>query len=92
MTILRVFDTMRQAKKECEDAYQYAKDKGVRYISPYRLEFGNDRYMYVSRNNTDYILGARFDVIEDYTTLGLPPRIKACQRVPFEREYEVRWE
>lgn len=92
MIILKVYDTMREARQECKKDYLLFKNKGVRCISPYRLEFGYDRYMYISRNNTDYILGARFDSIEDYTTKGLPPEaIMACQKKPFEREYEARW-
>ena len=95
MTILRVYDTMRQAKREAEYGYWICKDKGydVKYraIHPYKIEYGDDSYIYMV-NRAECCLGWRVDKIEDYTTWGLSPEIRACQRVPFEREYEVKWE
>lgn len=79
MTILKVYDTMQRAKLEAEKYYEEFLNNGmdVRYRTPYRFEVGENVFMFVSRQAE--ILGQRFDRIDDYTTCGIPARIRACE-------------
>lgn len=73
MTILKIYDTVLEARKEAEYAYWLCKDKGfnVTYhaVHPYKIEYGLDSYIYMI-NRSKYWLGLRFDKIEDYTKSG----------------------
>ena len=79
MTILKVYDTMNRAKFEAEQYYKECSDNGmdVRFRTPYRFEVGENMYMFVGRQAE--ILGQRFDRIDDYTTCGIPYRIRMCE-------------
>lgn len=97
MTILRVFDTLIEARKEAERTYRCYNNLGkkVKIVDPYsfmiRVEYGKDCYLYTSRNVP--LRGILIDYLEDYTTLGLPSEVMMCVRPKkFEDEYEVRWE
>lgn len=81
MTILKVYDTMHRAKFEAEKYYKECLNNGmdVRYRTPIRFEVGEDIYMFVSRQAEMEILGLRFDRIDDYTTWGIPTRMKMCE-------------
>ena len=82
MTILRVYDTVLEAKKEAEYGYWLCKDReyDVKYhaIHPYKIEYENDSYIYMV-NRGRYCLGWRVDKIEDYTRKGLCDEIRACE-------------
>lgn len=79
MKILKVYDTMQRAKFEAEEHYQewLNCDIGVRFITPYRIEVGENVYMFVSRQAE--LRGQRFDRIDDCTTFGIPDRIRMCE-------------
>ena len=81
MKILKVYDTMQRAEFEAEEHYQewLNCDMKVRFITPYRIEVGEDVYMFVSKQATN-ILRQRFDKIDDCTTFGIPERIRVCER------------
>lgn len=80
MTILKVYDTMQRAKFEAEEHYQnwLNCDIGVRFITPYRIEVGENVYMFVGRQAE--LRGLRFDRIDNCTTFGIPERIRMCER------------
>ena len=82
MTILRVFDTVLEARKEAEYAYWLCIDKGykIKYhaVHPYKIEYGLDSYIYMV-NRSEYCLGLRVNKIEDYTRSGVCDEIRACQ-------------
>lgn len=82
MKILKVYDTMKKAKLEAEKYYKECVDNGmdVRYRTPYRFEVGENTYMFVSRQAE--FVGCRFDRIDDYTTCGIPARLRACEYYP----------
>lgn len=79
MKILKVYDTMQRAKFEAEEHYQdwLNCDMGVRFITPYRIEVGENVYMFVGRQAE--LRGQRFDRIDDCTTFGIPDRIRMCE-------------
>lgn len=79
MTILKVYDTMQRARFEAEEHYQewLNCDMKVRFITPYRIEVGENVFMFASRQAE--LLGQRFDRIDDYTTCEIPDRIRACE-------------
>lgn len=78
MKILKVYDTMNRAKFEAEEYYKECLDNGmdVRYRTPYRFEVGENDFMFVGRQAE--CLGWRFDRIDDYTTCGIPDRLRMC--------------
>ena len=82
MTILRVFDTVIEARKEAEYAYWICKDKGfnIKYhaVHPYKINFNNDCYVYAA-NNPRYLRGMRANKIEDYTKSGICDEIRVCE-------------
>lgn len=85
MTILKVYDTMQRAKFEAEEHYQewLNCDMKVRFITPYRIEVGEDVYMFVSRmfvSRQAELRGESFDRIDNCTTFGIPERIRVCER------------
>ena len=87
MTILKVYDTMQKAKFEAERYYQewLNCDMKVRlFITPYRIEVGENVFMFVSRQAE--IRGQRFDRIDDCTTCGIPDRIRACEYPQYMKE------
>lgn len=49
----------------------------VRFINPYRIEVGENVYMFVGRQAE--LRGQRFDRIDDCTTFGIPDRIRMCE-------------
>lgn len=79
MTILKVYDTMQRAKFEAEKHYQewLNCDMKVRFINPYRIEVGENVYMFVGRQAE--LRGQRFDRIDNCTTFGIPERIRMCE-------------
>ena len=80
MKILKVYDTMQRAKFEAEEHYQewLNCDMKVRFITPYRIEVGENVYMFVGRQAE--LRGLRFDRIDNYcTTFGIPDRIRMCK-------------
>lgn len=79
MTILKVYDTMQRARFEAEEYYKECLncDMKVRFITHYRFEVGENVFMFVGRQAE--IRGQRFDRIDDYTTWGIPDRIRACE-------------
>ena len=79
MKILKVYDTMQEAKLEAEKCYKECVDNGmdVRFRTPYRFEVGENVYMFVGRQAE--LVGCRFDRIDDCTTCGIPDRIKVCE-------------
>lgn len=79
MTILKVYDTMQRAKFEAEEHYQdwLNCDMKVRFITPYRIGVGENVYMFVGRQAE--LRGQRFDRIDNYTTFGIPERIRMCE-------------
>lgn len=79
MTILKVYDTMQRARFEAERYYQewLNCDMKVRFITPYRIEVGENTYMFVGRQAE--LRGQRFDRIDDCTTFGIPERIRVCE-------------
>ena len=80
MKILKVYDTMQRTRFEAEKHYQewLNCDMKVRFITHYRFEVGENVYVFVGRQVN--MLGEKFDRIEDYTTFGIPDRIKVCER------------
>ena len=76
MKILKVYDTMQRARYEAEEHYQewLNCDMKVRFITHYRIEVGENIYMFVSRQAN--LLGERFDRIDDCTTMGIPSYMK----------------
>lgn len=85
MKILKVYDTMQRARFEAEEHYQewLNCDMKVRFITHYRIEVGENTYMFVGRQAN--LLGERFDRIDDYTTFGIPDRIRMCE-YPYRKE------
>lgn len=79
MKILKVYDTMQEAKFEAKRYYQewLNCDMKVRFITHYRFEVGENVFMFVGRQAK--LLGKRFDRIDDYTTCGIPDRIRICE-------------
>lgn len=83
MKILKVYDTIQRAKFEAEEHYQewLNCDMKVRFITPYRIEVGEDVYMFVSRQaELREFRGESFDRIDNCTTFGIPERIRVCER------------
>lgn len=80
MKILKVYDTIQRAKFEAEEHYQewLNCDMKVRFITPYRIEVGEDVYMFASRQAE--LRGESFDRIDNCTTFGIPERIRVCER------------
>lgn len=79
MKILKVYDTMQEARFEAKRYYQewLNSDMKIRFITHYRFEVGENVFMFVGRQAE--LLGERFDMIDDRTTCGIPDRIKACE-------------
>jgi hypothetical protein len=80
MKILKVYDTMQRAKFEAEEHYQewLNCDMKVRFVTPYRIEVGENVYMFVSKQAE--LRGESFDRIDNCTTFGIPERIRVCER------------
>lgn len=80
MKILKVYDTMQRARFEAEKHYQewLNCDMKVRFITPYRIEVGENVYMFVGRQAE--LRGQSFDRIDNCTTFGVPERIRVCER------------
>lgn len=79
MTILKVYDTIQRARFEAEEHYQewLNCDMKIRFVTPYRIEVGENVYIFVSRQAE--IREQRFDRIDDCTTFGIPDRIRMCE-------------
>ena len=85
MIILKVYDTVLEAKNNAKNEYRDCIIRGldgvIRFngaVHPYKIKFGNDEYVYAA-NNPRYLLGMRFNKIEDYTRSGMCDEIKACE-------------
>lgn len=82
MTILRVFDTVLEAKTAAERTYKWITAFGfdLQYhaVYPYVVTYQDQHYVYVV-NKAEYVRGMRVDKIEDYTRKGLCDEIKACE-------------
>ena len=95
---LKVYDTVLEAKNNAINEYRDCITRGLDIIirfngiqHPYKIKFGNDLYVYAA-NNPRYLLGMRFNNIEDYTRSGICDEIKACEYPhEFEKEYECIW-
>lgn len=97
MTILKVYDTILEAKNNAINDYRdyvtrldiVIKFYGIHH--PYKIKIDDDCYVYAA-NNPRYLLGMRFNKIEDYTRSGVCDEIKACEYPhEFEKEYECIW-
>jgi hypothetical protein len=82
MTTLKVYDTVLEAKSNAANEYRdcITRGLGVKFyaVHPYKIRFGNDEYVYAA-NNPRYLLGMRFNHIEDCTRSGMCDEIKACE-------------
>lgn len=79
MTILKVYDTIQRARFKAEEHYQewLNCDMKVRFITPYRIEVGENVYIFVGRQAE--LRGQSFDRIDNCTTFGVPDRIRMCE-------------
>ena len=81
MKILRVFDTVQDAKlgfhKLCELLVKDFKKIEYRPYYPYSIKH-KDTYYYFMANRAEDMLGCRFDKIEDCTTTGINKDVKTC--------------
>ena len=82
MTILKVYDTVLEAKNNAIDDY---KDCAIRELNvkfhavhPYKIKVDDDDYVYAT-NDPRYLLGMRFNKIEDYTKNGVRDEIRVCE-------------
>ena len=85
MTILKVYDTVLEAKYNAINDYRDYVTRGLDIVikfngvqHPYKIKIGDDCYVYAA-NDTKYLLGMRFNKIEDYTRSGVCDEIKACE-------------
>lgn len=82
MTTLRVFDTVLEARTAAERTYKWSKALGfdLQYhaVHPYVVTYKDERYVYAV-NNAEYVLGMRFNKIEDFTRSGVCNEIRACE-------------
>lgn len=82
MIILKVYDTVLEAKNNVVNDYRDYIAKGIdikfHAVHPYRINVGDDCYVYAA-NNPRYLLGMRVNKIEDYTRSGVCDEIKACE-------------
>ena len=83
MTVLKVYDTVLEAKSNAvNDFKEYImKELDVDKIytkHPYKIKVSDDCYVYAA-NHPRYLLGMRFDKIEDYTRSGMCDEIRACE-------------
>ena len=85
MTILKVYDTVVEAKNNAVNAYKDYISRGLDvklYLKhPYKIQMNYNYYVYAS-NNPRYLLGMRFNAIEDYTKSGICDEIRACKIYP----------
>lgn len=85
MTILKVYDTILEAKNNAVNDYRDCAIRGLNVkfhtVHPYKIKidenFDNDYYVYAA-NNPRYLLGMRFNKIEDYTRNGVCDEIREC--------------
>lgn len=84
MTILKVYDTVLDARDEAQCEYELRKRLNPYIVMiyhsthPYMIHDGNDIDIYVA-NKAEYVCGMRVDKIEDYTRKGLCDEIRACE-------------
>ena len=82
MTILKVYDTVLEAKNNAVNDYRECAIRGLdikfHAVHPYKIKINNDCYVYAA-NNIEYLLGMRFNKIEDYTRSGVCNEIRACE-------------
>ena len=86
MVTLKVYDTVLEAKNNVINDYRDCAMRGLNVkfhaVHPYKIRieenFDDDCYVYAA-NNPIYLLGMRFDKIEDYTKSGICDEIKACE-------------
>ena len=86
MTILKVYDTVLEAKYNAVNDYRDCAIRGLNVkfhtVHPYKIKIeenmDNDCYVYVA-NNPRYVLGMRFNKIEDYTRSGMCDEIRVCE-------------
>lgn len=85
MTILKVYNTVLEAKNNAVDEYENYVKRGLDVVikcygvhHPYEIKIGDDCYVYAA-NNPRYLLGMRFNKIEDYTRSGICDEIRACE-------------
>jgi hypothetical protein len=85
MTILKIYDTILEAKNNAVNDYRdyiirelgaIIRFNGVHH--PYKIKIDDDCYVYAA-NDPRYLLGMRFNKIEDYTRSGVCDEIKACE-------------
>ena len=85
MTILKVYDTILEAKNNAVNDYRDYVTRGLDIVirfngvhHPYKIKIDDDCYVYAA-NNLRYLLGMRFNKIEDYTRSGVCDEIRACE-------------
>ena len=82
MNILKIYDTVLESKNNAVNDYRDYITRGldVKFYPthPYNINVDDDCYIYAA-NNLKYLLGMRFDKIEDYTRSGVCDEIKACK-------------
>lgn len=87
MTILKVYDTVLEAKYNAVNDYRNCATRGLNVkidvvYHPYTIKIeenmDDDCYVYAA-NNPRYLLGMRFNKIEDYTRNGVCDEIRACE-------------
>ena len=85
MTTLKVYDTVLEAKNNAVDEYENYVSRGLDVVikcygvhHPYEIKINDDCYIYAA-NNPRYLLGMRFNKIEDYTRSGICDEIRACE-------------
>ena len=86
MTTLKVYDTVLEAKNSAVNDYRDCAIRGLNIkfhaIHPYKIKIeenmDNDCYVYAA-NNPRYLLGMRFNKIEDYTRSGVCGEIRVCE-------------
>lgn len=85
MTILKVYDTVLEAQNNAKNEYRDYIIRGIGVVikfngaqHPYKINIDDDCYVYAV-NNPRYLLGMRFNKIEDYTRNGVCDEIRACE-------------
>lgn len=82
MTILKVYNTVLEAKSNAVNDYRECAIRGLdikfHAVHPYKIKVSDDCYIYAT-NNPEYLLGMRFNKIEDYTRSGMCNEIRACE-------------
>lgn len=87
MTILKVYDTVLEAKNNAVNDYRdyVTKEYIVRKLNvkfytvhPYKIKVNDDCYVYAA-NIPRYLRGMRFNKIEDYTRNGVRDEIRVYE-------------